>query len=109
MFPAVKDLIQTLYLDHPLIKHHKTDDVAMNIVTSVKPYIWSEKQYEGGTYDGGYFHTKKNVSHFVNEAMHVDNEDVHSDHDQMHRSGLSEKRARKIPDIIGWMGKLVQM
>ena len=28
--------------------------------------------------------------------MHVSNDEVHSDHDQMHRSGLSEKRARKI-------------
>ena len=103
LLPGAKELIQTLYIDHPLIRHHKTADVAENIVKSVKPFI-SENQYEGGSYDGAYFHANKDVPQHINEAFHVDDEDVHSDHDQMHRCGLSEKRARKKP-LNDWVNK----
>ena len=39
VFPDVKDLIQTIYIDYPLIKHHTSKDIAVNIVNSVKEYI----------------------------------------------------------------------
>ena len=104
VFPEAKDFIQTLYIDHPLIKHHKTKDVAENIVTSVKEYI-SEDSYAGGSYDGAYFHANKDVSKHVNEAFNVNDEAVHSDHDAMHRSGLAEKRARKKVEN-NWLNKL---
>ena len=104
VFPEAKDFIQTLYIDHPLIKHHKTKDVAENIVTSVKEYI-SEDSYAGGSYDGAYFHANKDVSKHVNEAFNVNDEAVHSDHDAMHRSSLAEKRARKKVEN-NWLNKL---
>ena len=104
VFPEAKDFIQTLYIDHPLIKHHKIKDVAENIVTSVKEYI-SEDSYAGGSYDGAYFHANKDVSKHVNEAFNVNDEAVHSDHDAMHRSGLAEKRARKKVEN-NWLNKL---
>ena len=94
VFPDAKDLIQTIYIDHPLIKHHTAKDVAVNIVTSVKEYI-PDESYVGGSYDGAYFHAKKDVAQHVNEAFNVKDEYVHSDHDAMHRRGLAEKRARK--------------
>ena len=104
VFPEAKDLIQTIYIDHPLIRHHKTEDVAENIVKSVKDFI-SDESYAGGSYDGAYFHAKKDIPQHVNEAFHVEDEKVHNDHDAMHRSGLAEKRARK-KNNNEWVNKL---
>ena len=94
VFPGAEDLIQTVFIDHPLIRHHKTQDVAENIVTFVKKFLTNES-YAGGSYDGAYFHAKKDVPQHINEAFNVDDSDVHNDHDAMHRTGLGEKRARK--------------
>ena len=38
MFPEAKYFIQTIYIDHPLIKQSKTADVAVNIVNLVKQF-----------------------------------------------------------------------
>ena len=94
VFPEASDFIQTVYIDHPLIKEHKTQDVAQNVVTAVKQFI-SEDSYAGCSLDGAYFHAKKDVTQHINEHFNVDDSEVHSDHDPMHRSGLAEKRARK--------------
>ena len=106
VFPEAEDLIQTVYIDHPLVRHHKAEDIAENIVTSVKEFI-SNDSYAGGSYDGAYFHGHKNVPHFINKAFNVEDNDVHNDHDAMHRSGLAEKKARKIGrnEWLNVMGK----
>ena len=31
VFPEAEDLIQTVYIDHPLVRHHKAEDIAENI------------------------------------------------------------------------------
>ena len=94
VFPEADDFIQTVYVSHPLIRYHKTEDVAQNVVRSVKEYI-SDASYAGCSLDGAYFHAKKNVPHHINDAFNVEDTEVHSDHDPLHRSGLSEKRARQ--------------
>ena len=94
VFPGAKQFIQTIYCDHPLIKHHKTKDVADNLVKPAKEYI-KDEQYEGTSLDGAYFHASKDVPQHVNEAFNCEDNDAHSDHDFMHRSGLGEKKARK--------------
>ena len=81
VFPEASDLIQSVYIDHPLIKHHKTEDVAENIFSSVKNFI-SEPSYIGGSYHGAYFHAKKDVPKFLNEAFNVDDLEVHNDHEK---------------------------
>ena len=108
VFPGASDFIQTVYIDHPLIKEHKTEDVAENVVKAAKQFI-SEDSYAGCSLDGAYFHAKKDVTQHINEHFNVDDEDVHSDHDPMHRSGLAEKRARKKTrnNWVNELGKIV--
>ena len=55
IFPDAEQLIQTLYIDHPLIKHHKVQDTAENIHDALKDYITPD-QFHGGSYDGPYLH-----------------------------------------------------
>jgi hypothetical protein len=94
IFPEADELIQALYIDHPIVKHHAAKDTAENIFEAVKDYI-APDQYEGGAYDGPYHHAKKDVPHHLNSMFGVPDEDVHSDHDYLHRCGISEKNARK--------------
>ena len=94
VFPEASEFIQTVYLDHPLIKEHRTKDVAQNVVYAVEKFI-SEDSYAGCSLDGAYFHAKKDVTQHINDHFNVKDSDVHSDHDPMHISGLAEKRARK--------------
>ena len=100
VFPEASEFIQTVYIDHPLVKEHKTEDIAQNVVTAVNQFI-SEDSYAGCSLDGAYFHAKKDVTQQINEHFNVKDSDVHSDHDPMHRSSLAEKRARKKQEIIG--------
>ena len=93
VFPEAEDL-KTVYIDHPLVRHHKAEEIAENIVTSVKEFI-SNDSYAGGSYDGAYFHGHKNVPHFINKAFNVEDNGVHNDHDAMHRSGLAEKKSKE--------------
>lgn len=92
VFPESSEFIQTVYIDHPLIKEHRTQDVAQNVVTAVEKFIL-EDSYAGCSLDGAYFHAKKDITQHINEHFNVDVSDVHSDHDPMHSSGLAEKRA----------------
>ena len=87
MFPEADDFILTVYVSHPLMRHHNTEDVAQNVVRSVKEYI-SDASNAGCSLDGDYFHAKKNVPHHINDAFNVEDNEVHSDHDPLHRSGL---------------------
>ena len=87
-------MIQTLYIDHPLIRHHKTENVAENIVSTVKNIV-SEESYVGGSYDGAYFHARKDVGMFINEAFNVKDSEVHNDFDPLHRSGLVENKSKE--------------
>ena len=38
VFPSANQLIQTLYIDHPLIRHHKAIYIADNILIYVKQF-----------------------------------------------------------------------
>ena len=67
-FPDANDLIQTLYVSHPIVKHHKGQDVADHIHTNLEEYI-SEEQYQGGSYDGAYFH--QSVPKYMAEKFNV--------------------------------------
>ena len=83
-FPAAEILIHTLYIDHPIIKHHKAVDTAENIYDAIKDCIEPE-QLEGGSYVGPYHHAKENVPHLINIKLGKADTDTHSDHDYLHR------------------------
>ena len=55
VFPQAQDLIQHIYIAHPVIKKLSGKDTAENIYHSLKDYI-SKEQYQGGSYDGAYIH-----------------------------------------------------
>ena len=74
VFPEAAEFIQTVYIEHPLIKHHKTEDVAEHIFSSVQDFI-SASSYVGGEYHA-YFHAKKGVPKFKNEVFNVENMEV---------------------------------
>ena len=93
IIPEAEELIQTLYIDHPVSKHHTAKDTAENIHSAINPFIKSE-QVEGGSYDGPYHHAKEDVPHHLNKIMGIANEDTQSDHDYLHRCGISEKNAK---------------
>ena len=103
VFPGAEDLIQTLYIAHSLIKHHKGRDVAENIKTSLDEYI-SADQYQGGSYDGAYFH--QSVPQHLNEMLGVNDVDVQSDHDGLHHCGIADKGARNV-DENNWVNELM--
>ena len=42
VFPEAEDLIQTLFIDHPLIKHHKAEDTAENIYDVIEDFVKPE-------------------------------------------------------------------
>ena len=96
-------MIQTLYIAHSLIKHHKGRDVAENIKTSLDEYI-SADQYQGGSYDGAYFH--QSVPQHLNEMLGVNDVDVQSDHDGLHCCGIADKGARNV-DENNWVNELM--
>ena len=91
--PEAEELIPTLYIGHPVSKHHTAKDTAENIHSAINPFIKSE-QVEGGSYDGPYHHAKEDVPHHLNKIMGIANEDTQSDHDYLHRCGISEKNAK---------------
>ena len=91
-FPEADDLIQTLYVTHPIVKHHSGQDVADHLHTNLEEYL-SQEQYQGGSYDGAYFH--QSVPKYMGEKYNVDESDVKNDHDFLHKCGICEKNVRK--------------
>lgn len=90
-FPDAEELIQTLYVSHPLVKKHKGEDIADHLYDNLVQFLSSE-QYQGGSYDGAYFH--QSVPKYLGEKFGVNDEDVQNDHDWLHKCGICEKNVR---------------
>ena len=90
-FPDAEELIQTLYISHPLVKHHKGEDIAEHLYENLVNLLSSD-QYQGGSYDGAYFH--QSVPKYLGEKFDVKDEDVQNDHDWLHKCGICEKNVR---------------
>ena len=73
VFPQAQDLIQHIYIAHPVIKKLSGKDTAENIYHSLKDYIYKE-QYQGGSYDGAYIHDS--VPKHLNYIIGVKDEDT---------------------------------
>jgi hypothetical protein len=89
VFPGAEDLIQTLYIAHPVVTQHRGEDVAEHIHSNLKDVV-SPDQYQGASYDGAYFH--QSVPKYLGEKFGVDLEDVQNDHDWLHKCGIFEKK-----------------
>ena len=90
--PDADNLIQPIYLGHPVVMLHTGKGVSDSIVGVTDEYIFNE-QYEGGSYDGQYHHLS--VPDYLNEHYKVKSDDVHSDHDLLHKVGIVDKHIRK--------------
>ena len=91
-FPDAEELIQTLYISHPLVKHHTGEDIAEHLYSNLIQFL-SADQYQGGSYDGAYFH--QSVPKYLGEKFGVEDEHIQNDHDWLHKCGICEKNVRK--------------
>ena len=110
VFPNTEHLIQHLYINHTIIKHHSTQDVADHIFESVHDFI-KPSQYEGGSYDGAYHHANDSVPLKLDRMFDVPSDGdgaAHSDHDYLHRAGLSEGQVKKIAHN-NWMNDVCEI
>ena len=73
VFPQAQDLIQNIYIVHPVIKKLSGKDTAENIYHSLNDYIYKE-QYQRGSYDGAYIHDS--VPKHLNYIIGVKDEDT---------------------------------
>ena len=97
-FPDAEELIQTLYVSHPLVKKHKGEDIADHLYDHLVQFLSSE-QYQGGSYDGAYFH--QSVPKYLGDKFGVNDEDVQNDHDWLHKCGICEKMSEIKLRMIG--------
>ena len=91
-FPDAEELIQTLYISHPVVKHHTGEDIAEHLYSNLIQFL-SADQYQGGSYDGAYFH--QSVPKYLGEKYGVEDEHIQNDHDWLHKCGICEKNVRK--------------
>ena len=73
--------------------------MSQDIYNSLTKFGITPEQYEGGSYDGQYFHLA--VPQMLNELFGFDKDDKrkHSDYDPLHRAGLQDKHMREDPNF----------
>ena len=102
VIPEADELIQAIYIDHPLVRYHTGLAVAENITNVTQTWI-SKDQYQSGSYDGQYHNL--GVTEVLNKHFDVSREDVQSDWDPLHKCGISDKRMRKKKNSK-WVGDM---
>ncbi|CAB4032571.1 Hypothetical predicted protein [Paramuricea clavata] len=100
--PDAAELIQYIYLDHPIVKKHTGKDVAASITNVLQNYIVAG-QFEGGGFDGQYFHL--GVPKYVNAHYEIDYSDTYYDWDVLHCCGLVDTRLRKL-EQFQWLSNI---
>ena len=103
--PDSPNLIQAVYLGHPVVEDHSGPGVADNLIAVVENCGIKSEQVEGQSYDGQYFHLSVHTQ--VQEHFGLLASDVQDDWDAMHKCGLVDKAVRKIPDFK-WLVDLTQ-
>ncbi len=95
--PEAVQLIQSMYLDHSIVKKHTGKDVA----ELIKDVLAG--QFEGGGFDGQYFHL--GVPDYVNAHYEIDYSDTYYDWDVLHCCGLVDTRLRKL-EQFQWLSNI---
>ena len=104
--PDSPNLIQPIYLGHPVVSDHTGPGVASNLIAVIEKNGISSEQIEGQSYDGQYFHLSVNSQ--VQDHFQLKSSDIHDDWDGMHKCGLGDKAVRKIA-THAWLITLTQI
>lgn len=92
--PDSDELIQALFLGHPVVKTHNGQGVADSIVSCIAEYGITKTQYNGGSFDGQYF--KLSVPDYLNKHFSEEEDKTYYyDWDPMHKAGLVDDHLRK--------------
>ena len=91
IIPDSDDLLQYMFLGLPVVKLHTGKGVGQSII-SVEEFEISAEQFQGGSFDGQYFHLSVLNTHFGIEGKDAS---VHHDHDPMHKAGLVDTHIRE--------------
>ena len=95
VIPDADDLIQYIYLGSPVVKKHDAKGVGQSIISILKQFEITAEQFQGGSFDGQYFHLS--VPKVLNTYFGKNEEDesTHYDYDPMHKAGLVDTHIRK--------------
>ena len=93
VIPDSAELIQTIYIGHPIIKCHTGPDVVASITNVTDKWI-TPQQFVSGSMDGQYFNL--NVPSLLNDHYGLNDNQAHYTWDPVHRAGLQDKAVRKL-------------
>ena len=103
--PDSPNLIQAVYLGHPVVDDHSGPGVAQNLIGVVEKSGIIAEQIEGQSYDGQYFDLSVHAQVQNHFGLHPS--DTQDDWDAMHKCRLVGKAVRKIPGYK-WLVDLAQ-
>ena len=99
--PDSDNLIQAIFLEINIVKGHTGQGISQNILETIQRFGLSSENFNGGSYDGQYFHL--NVPELLDDALGFKGDKrKHSDWDALHRAGLQDIHIRKDPKF-SWL------
>jgi hypothetical protein len=108
VIPDADDLLQYMYLGLPVMKIHTGEGVGQSIISVLKEFEIPAEQFQGGSFDGQYFHLSVPEvlnTHFGTELKEPS---VHYDYDPMHKAGLVDTHIRE-DDNFKFLNKVTEV
>ena len=108
IIPDSDDLLQYMFLGLPVVKLHTGEGVGQSIISVLEEFEISAEQFEGGSFDGQYFHLS--VPDVLNTHFGTEGKDasVHYDHDPMHKAGMVDTDIRE-DDNFKFLNKVTEV
>ena len=103
--PDSPNLINSVFLGHPVVKHHAGVDVTASIEEELKEFGIKSSQLEGASFDGAYFH--QSVPEHLKASMDISEQFV-ATHDPLHITGIKDAHIRKDLDY-SWLTKVQEI
>ena len=103
--PDSPNLINSVFLGHPIVKHHSGVDVTASIEVELNEFGIKASQLEGASFDGAYFH--QSVPKHLKEAMKISDQFV-ATHDPLHKTGIVDAHIRKDSNL-SWLTKVQEV
>ena len=100
--PDSPNLINSIFIGHPVVKHHAGVDVTASIKDELEKIEIKSSQIEGGSFDGAYFH--QSVPDHMKATMDISEHFV-ATHDPLHKAGIIDAHIRKDSDFA-WLNKV---
>ena len=108
VIPDADDLLQYMFLGLPVVKSHTGEGVGQSIISVLKEFEISAEQFQGGSFDGQYFHLS--VPEVLNTHFGTEGKDasVHYEYDPMHKAGLVDTHIRE-DDNFKFLNKVTEV